>query len=215
MKNESIAKVDPPPLLGFNNNIRHKGRLFHIQTEDSGVRHARIMSHLFADGGRVIKSARIDYSEHIGTREFVPTVRGLMKEQHRSMFIALRAGEFDEAVISVCGPYPEPESETVPNSKRYVADASPTADPTPMAAPSRAPAPVRPPVPTHPPTPASRGPQPPREPAPKQPGRRPAATFGGMPGASSRSIFGDDPMSERSLDEVILGYLAEDLAEDP
>ena len=35
------------PLLGFNNNVRHKGRLFHIQTEDSGVRHPHVITHLF------------------------------------------------------------------------------------------------------------------------------------------------------------------------
>jgi hypothetical protein len=28
----------PSPLLGYNNNVRHKGKVFHIQTEDSGVK---------------------------------------------------------------------------------------------------------------------------------------------------------------------------------
>ena len=46
----------PPPLLGFNNNVRHRGRVFHIQTEDSGIRHARIVTHLFADGGRIVRT---------------------------------------------------------------------------------------------------------------------------------------------------------------
>jgi len=201
VKQESFAAIEPPPLLGFNNNVRHKGRLFHIQTEDSGVRHARLMTHLFADGGRIIKSTRTDYSAHIGSRELVPTVRGLMKEQHRSMFIALRAGDFDELVISSCGPYPEPESDTVPNSRRYVAEISPTAD-APVRVESSLP---RPP----PPRPSVTHNQPPTQQA-----SRPAASFGGMPGGASRSIFGDDLVSQKSLDEVILSYLAEDLAEE-
>ena len=46
----------PSPLLGYNNNVRHKGRVFHIQTEDSGVNHPHIITHLFADGGRILKS---------------------------------------------------------------------------------------------------------------------------------------------------------------
>ena len=42
------------PQLGFNNNVRHKGRVFHIQTEDSGIKHPHIITHLFADGGRIL-----------------------------------------------------------------------------------------------------------------------------------------------------------------
>src|SRR5690242_18725799 len=85
----------PPPLLGFNNNVRHKGRIFHIQTEDSGVKHPRIVTHLFADGGRIIKTTRTDYAEHLGRDDMAEVVRAMMKEQHKAMFISLRAGELD------------------------------------------------------------------------------------------------------------------------
>ena len=37
------------PLLGYNNNVRHQGKLYHIQTEDSGTQHAHIFTHLFAE----------------------------------------------------------------------------------------------------------------------------------------------------------------------
>lgn len=84
-----------PPLLGFNNNVRHNGRIFHIQTEDSGIKYPRIVTHLFADGGRIIKTARTDYSEHVGQENMAPIVRSMMKEQHKAMFISLRAGELD------------------------------------------------------------------------------------------------------------------------
>jgi hypothetical protein len=42
---------------------------------------------------------------------------------------------------------------------------------------------------------------------------RPAAIFGSTqkPPPSSQSIFGDELISDKSLDEVILSYLAEDL----
>jgi len=56
----------PPPLVGFNNNVRYRGMRFHIQTEDSGVTKPHIITHLFADGGRVIKSLRTDYAEYGG-----------------------------------------------------------------------------------------------------------------------------------------------------
>lgn len=85
----------PSPLLGFNNNVRHKGRVFHIQTEDSGVRHPHVITHLFADGGRILKTTKTSYTEHLGQPSMADTVRAMMQEQHKSMFIALRDGQFD------------------------------------------------------------------------------------------------------------------------
>lgn len=83
------------PLLGFNNNIKHKGRVFHIQTEDSGVKHPHVITHLFADGGRILKTTKTSYAEHIGAADMQDTVRVLMQEQHKAMFIALRDGQYD------------------------------------------------------------------------------------------------------------------------
>ena len=101
-----MSKV-PPPVLGFNNNVRHRGRIFHIQTEDSGVRFARIVTHLFADGGRIIKTARTDYAEHLENGDVSKIVRSLMKDQHRAMFTALRAGELDALLERTVGPLSE------------------------------------------------------------------------------------------------------------
>ena len=91
------------PLLGFNNNVKHKGRVFHIQTEDSGARHPHIISHLFADGGRILKTTKTSYAEHVGADRMADIVRGLMKEQHKAMFIALRDGEFDHLFEDMAG----------------------------------------------------------------------------------------------------------------
>src|SRR5271167_1223056 len=91
---ESVVKA-PSPLLGFNNNVRHKGRVFHIQTEDSGIRHPHIITHLFADGGRILKTTKTSYVEHLGQERLAETVRAMMQEQHKAMFIALRDGQFD------------------------------------------------------------------------------------------------------------------------
>jgi hypothetical protein len=97
--------MTPVPLLGFNNNVRHRGRVFHIQTEDSGVRHARIVTHLFADGGRIVGTRRLDYSSYLGQADMTVALRRLMKDQHKAMFLALRAGELDEEIDRIfCEP---------------------------------------------------------------------------------------------------------------
>jgi hypothetical protein len=93
-----LAVKTQSPLLGFNNNVKHKGRLFHIQTEDSGIRHPHIITHLFADGGRILKTTKTSYAEHVGNDAMSDTVTAMMKEQHKAMFIALRDGRFDHMV---------------------------------------------------------------------------------------------------------------------
>jgi hypothetical protein len=87
-----------PPLVGFNNNVRYRGMRFHIQTEDSGVTKPHIITHLFADGGYVIKSVRTDYSEHLDRPDRPTLIQRLMREQHRAMALDLRDGRLDETI---------------------------------------------------------------------------------------------------------------------
>src|SRR5258707_8565629 len=91
------------PLLGFNNNVKHRGRLFHIQTEDSGIKHPHVITHLFMDGGRILKSDKASYVDHIGKDKMSDIVRQMMKDQHKAMFRALRDGEFDRIVEEAVG----------------------------------------------------------------------------------------------------------------
>jgi hypothetical protein len=91
------------PLLGYNNNVRHKNRVFHIQTEDSGVKHPHIITHLFMDGGRILKSVKRSYAEHVGADAMQDVVKLMMKEQHKAMFIALRDGQFDHVIDAQTG----------------------------------------------------------------------------------------------------------------
>ena len=110
----------PPPLLGFNNNVQHNGRMFHIQTEDSGIKYCRVVTHLFADGGRILQTRRTDYKQQLGEPDLIEQIRQLMKDQHRTMFSALRSGEFDEVIRSTfAGPtQAELEAANFPLSQR-------------------------------------------------------------------------------------------------
>ena len=44
------------PILGYNHNVRYRGLVFHVQTEDSGVLSPHLFTHLFHSG--VIVSTR-------------------------------------------------------------------------------------------------------------------------------------------------------------
>lgn len=88
---------DEPVLSGFNTNIRHRGVLFHVQTEDSGRAHPHVISHVY-HGGTILSSEKRGYAALLGAADLVKEVKGLMEAQHKSMLKRLRAGEFDGAI---------------------------------------------------------------------------------------------------------------------
>jgi hypothetical protein len=92
----------PAPLLGYNTNVRHHGNLFHIQTEDSGVDHPHIITHLFVEG-TILATKRCSYVEVLGEARWENKVREMMKDQHRAMFVELRDGEHDEVAARIFG----------------------------------------------------------------------------------------------------------------
>ncbi len=84
--------------MGFNNNIKFRDTVFHVQTEDSGLDSPHIITHLFADGGRIIKSHKRSYEEHVNRDDVAEFVRDLMKSQHLEMVVKLRDGSFDRVI---------------------------------------------------------------------------------------------------------------------
>ncbi len=101
------------PLLGYNTNVRHLGKLYHIQTEDSGTSHGHIFTHLFADGGRIIASKKTTYSQYIDTTRYPGIVKQLMRESHKAMFIALRDCVYDEDEAGAQQPAADAPTEKV------------------------------------------------------------------------------------------------------
>jgi hypothetical protein len=84
--------------VGFNNNMKFRDQVFHVQTEDSGLDKPHIITHLFADGGRVIKSHKRIYAAEVSRPDVSAFVRALMKAQHMEMVLMLREGKFDDVL---------------------------------------------------------------------------------------------------------------------
>jgi hypothetical protein len=190
------------PLLGYNTNVRHKGKLYHIQTEDSGVGHPHIITHLFADGGRIVASKKTSYNEHVGSQALQDTVKKLMQAQHKAMFIALRDGVYDEG-----GPNDAARDQTGTHSLVNLAPIGVDARGSAREQHTDVSGTAHTPVTQHEERPgglyqgtraAGKAAEPPPPPPPVQ------------SRAAPRSIFGGDLLSEKSLDEVILSYLATD-----
>ena len=81
-------------LMGFNHNIRYKGEVFHVQTEDSGIANPHITTLLYR-GGVILCSQKTSYSDILKMDILEVVVEELMKEQHKNMMRRLKSGEFD------------------------------------------------------------------------------------------------------------------------
>jgi hypothetical protein len=159
-----MSQASKKMVVGFNHNIKHKGQVYHVQTEDSGVENPHIITHLFV-GGNILASRKTSYAAFLASKDLEKVVRTMMEDQHKEILRKLVAGAFDGAAGNGA--------------------AAPSFQPGEVAHAAS--------VPPHVPV-------------------RPAA---GTPEPSSSpdlgALFGEDLISEKSLDEVILSYLAEEM----
>lgn len=89
-------------LPGFNTNIRRRGVLFHVQTEDSGRARPHVITHLFR-GGTILASEKSSYADRVDTPDLESEVRTRMESQHKAMLHRLRRGELDEEIVARLG----------------------------------------------------------------------------------------------------------------
>ena len=94
------------PQLGYNHNIPHRGRLFHVQTEDSGRGKSHIYTHVFHDG-TIIATNKVDYERPSDPGAFDEYVIGLMQASHKQLVVRLRKGEFDDKITLLLGEFPQ------------------------------------------------------------------------------------------------------------
>lgn len=170
-------------VVGFNHNIKHRGKMYHIQTEDSGLENPHIITHLFV-GGNILASKKTSYADIVGAENLAQVVRELMEEQHKEMLRNLINGVYDDidAAFAAQAQSFQP-GQLADGRKVALRQGTPTS--------------ARPVAKELPPeVVAARN-----EPAPV------------MRNDGAETLFGEDLISEKSLDEVILSYLAEDLGE--
>ena len=94
------------PVLGFNHNLKFGSRVYHVQTEDSGLPHEHYITHLFV-GGNVLASMKTNYHDKADAPDLAKLVRSLMEAQHKAMVKRLVSGEFN-AKVQLFAPSYEP-----------------------------------------------------------------------------------------------------------
>ena len=176
-----MAKTFEKAVTGFNHNIKYKGRVYHVQTEDSGVNNPHIITHLFV-GGNILASKKTSYADILNAENLAEVVRELMEEQHKEMLRNLINGVYDG--------YEGGVRHYQPGQLGSAEDAAHTR--MPPTAP-RAPPPAVPPAAFVPPEIAA---------------ARALKVQPKINDVGVETLFGEDLISEKSLDEVILSYLA-------
>lgn len=104
-------------VVGYNHNIRYKGEVFHIQTEDTGLKTANpTIITLLYQGGTIVASKKTTYDDIVKMDNLDKIVEELMKEQHKQMLFRLKAGEFDQRAFANATPNTAPATAAAKQS---------------------------------------------------------------------------------------------------
>jgi hypothetical protein len=191
-------------ITGFNTDVKHDTKVFHVQTEDRGLANPVVESLVYV-GGEILLSKKSPYSDLIsGDRVDEKALREMMDLQHRRVIEAVRRGRLDKGKVGDAPPdwaddtlpHPDKVSPAALAAVSAILSAPPEPLPGDLPVPGRsgpvttgAAPPAAPPPPAAPATAA-----PPPAPAPQPPN----------PPKSGAAL--------RSLDQVIVDYLASEAA---
>jgi len=159
------AKTFEKAVTGFNHNVKHRGQVYHVQTEDSGVGKPHILTHLFV-GGNILASKKTSYVDLVQAHNLPELVKTLMEEQHKEMLRNLVSGVYDSYESEARAWQP---GQLSVDGQPVVAQGAQQLPPEVLAA--------------------------------RQLKEQPAIREG------AETLFGEDLISEKSLDQVILSFL--------
>jgi len=106
-------------LAGYNTNISYKGVTYHIQTEDSGIKNPIIVTLLYSKGA-ILTSKKTNYANIVNDQDYKEKIKGLMKQQHKTMIKELLSGRYTGEYTSE-KEAKEP-TEMAPDSKNQISE---------------------------------------------------------------------------------------------
>src|SRR5207253_4973473 len=118
LQRQAIDEAELRPVItGFNTDIKHADKVYHIQTEDKGLQNPYIESLVYV-GGEILASKKTSYAEQMKTGVDEKWIAGLMEQQHRTMIAAIKRGRFD---------HPADETKVKPTTRATIAAPAPDA----------------------------------------------------------------------------------------
>ena len=80
-------------ITGYNTDIKHGNRVFHVQTEDKGTDNPFVESLVYV-GGEIVASKKTPYAD-TAKGGGQAAIQEIMETQHRKMIAAVQRGRFD------------------------------------------------------------------------------------------------------------------------
>ncbi len=82
-------------ITGYNTDVRHGHRVYHVQTEDKGITNPRIETLIYV-GGEILDNYRGNYEDLIAAGQATETaIQARMDEQHKSVIRDIKNGKYD------------------------------------------------------------------------------------------------------------------------
>jgi hypothetical protein len=90
-------------ITGYNTDVRHRGLVFHVQTEDKGLSNPCVESLVYV-GGQILTRTKSEYSQLLKDGGGKDAIAALMERQHRQTISDIRSGQLDVQVTEQLGP---------------------------------------------------------------------------------------------------------------
>jgi hypothetical protein len=103
-------------ITGYNTDVKHRNRVFHVQTEDKGESNPCVESLVYV-GGEILATRRVSYAETMAKGRDDGAIQELMEQQHRAMIAAIQRGKFDGPNGSVRAPAADEAEPAKPPAK--------------------------------------------------------------------------------------------------
>jgi len=82
-------------ITGYNTDIRHGNKVFHVQTEDKGLGNPKIETLIYV-GGEILDSHRSGYEDILASGQAIePLIQSRMDEQHKAIIRDIKTGKYD------------------------------------------------------------------------------------------------------------------------
>ncbi len=99
-------------ITGYNTDVRHRGMVFHVQTEDKGVNNPSIETLVYV-GGQILHRRRSEYAKLLKEGGGKEEILELLEAQHHTLIDEIKTGKLDAETESRIGPLSGPIADSM------------------------------------------------------------------------------------------------------
>src|SRR5713226_9480860 len=82
-------------VTGFNTDVKHQGRVYHVQTEDKGIENPVIETLIYL-GGEILAARRSSYADLVARGVGEKAIAERIESQHNQMILDIKEGKYEE-----------------------------------------------------------------------------------------------------------------------